>query len=95
MTALEATEQRFPIRFPLFDKVHFTNSICEPQSTAEAVERVSTILDAICAPVSPDQTLDNSANLTDAQEWSLKPIPCKHIKLSDRTLDKWKQPQPT
>jgi len=36
---------------PSFDEVHFATGIREPQSAAEAVERVSKILDAKYAPV--------------------------------------------
>jgi len=75
---------------PSFDEVHFATGIREPQSAAEAVERVSKILDAKYAPVTPEQILDNSPHLTDAQKRSLKPILYKHLKLFDGTLGKWK-----
>jgi len=75
---------------PTYNDYHFATGIKEPKVAAEAVARVSQILDAKYAPVTPEQILDNSAHLTDAQKRSLKPILYKHIKLFDGTLGKWK-----
>ena len=47
-------------------KVHFAAGIRKPQSAVDAVECVSSILDAKCAPVSQEKILDNSLHLTDA-----------------------------
>ena len=68
----------------------FSTGIEEPKSAAEAVERVSKILEAKYAPVTPEQILENSSHLTDEQKRLLKPILYKHIRLFDGTLGKWK-----
>jgi transposase InsO family protein len=68
----------------------FATGIEEPQSAREAVERVSQILEAKYAPVTPEQILDNSPHLTEEQKRTLKPILYKHIRLFDGTLGKWK-----
>eukprot|EP00980_Cylindrotheca_fusiformis_P024813 scaffold12526_cov69-Cylindrotheca_fusiformis.AAC.1 len=47
------------------EELKFTTSIKEPASAAEAVDRVSRILDAKYAPVTLQQVLDNSPHLTD------------------------------
>ncbi|CAJ1936786.1 unnamed protein product [Cylindrotheca closterium] len=70
--------------------LQFITGIKEPLSTAEAVERVSKILDAKYAPVTPDQILNNSSHLSDDQKRTLKPILEKYVKLFDGTLGKWK-----
>eukprot|EP00980_Cylindrotheca_fusiformis_P014391 scaffold3830_cov85-Cylindrotheca_fusiformis.AAC.3 len=62
----------------------------EPTLAAEAVERVSKILDAKYAPVSMKQILENSPHLTADQKASLKVVLEKHAKLFDGTLRKWK-----
>ena len=72
------------------NEIHFATGIQEPESAAEAVERVSKILDAKYAPTSPQQILDNSPHLSEEQKRSLKPILEKHVKLFDGTLGKWK-----
>lgn len=68
----------------------FATGITEPQIAVDAVERVSQILDAKYAPVTPEQILDNSPHLTEEQKRKLKPILYKHIRLFDGTLGKWK-----
>ena len=57
-----------------FNDLHYTTGIPEPTATAEAIKRVSQILDAKYAPVSPEQILKNSPHLTDAQMQTLTPI---------------------
>ena len=69
---------------------HFATGIKEPPIAADAVERVSQILDAKYAPVTPEQILENSPHLTAEQKKKLKPILYKHIRLFDGTLGKWK-----
>ena len=71
-------------------EMHFATGIAEPASAAEAVERVSKILDAKYAPVTPEQILENSSHLSEEQKRTLKPILEKHVKLFDGTLGKWK-----
>ena len=78
-----------PVRPNLAD-AHFTTGIEEPKSAAEAVERVSQILEAKYAPVTPEQILENCSHLTDAQKQLLKPVLYKHMRLFDGTLGKWK-----
>ena len=70
--------------------LHYVTGIEEPPLAQEAVKRVSEILDAKYAPVTPQQILDNSSHLTREQKRTLKPILEKHIKLFDGTLGKWK-----
>ena len=72
------------------NELHYATGIEEPPLAAEAVNRVSQILDAKYAPVTPEQIIDNSPHLTEEQKRSLKPILYKHIKLFDGTLGKWK-----
>ena len=78
---------RNPVRT---NDAQFTTGIKEPPLAREAVERVSQILDAKYAPVTPEQILDNSPHLTEEQKRGLKPILYKHLKLFDGTLGKWK-----
>eukprot|EP00980_Cylindrotheca_fusiformis_P024771 scaffold12437_cov101-Cylindrotheca_fusiformis.AAC.1 len=54
------------------EELKFATGIKEPASAAEAVDRVSRILDAKYAPVTPEQILENSPHLTDDQKGSLK-----------------------
>ena len=75
------------------NEIQFATGIKEPPLAAEAVERVSKILDAKYAPVTSDQILDNSPHLTECQNKSLKPILQKHAKLFDEMLGKWKNVQ--
>eukprot|EP00980_Cylindrotheca_fusiformis_P014988 scaffold4112_cov60-Cylindrotheca_fusiformis.AAC.6 len=77
------------------EELKFATGIKEPASAAEAVDRVSRILDAKYAPVTPQQILDNSPHLTDEQKCSLKVVLDKHEKLFDGTLGKWKGVQQT
>ena len=68
----------------------FTTSIKEPRLVADAIDRVSQILDAKYAPITPEQILDNSPHLTEEQKRGLKPILYKHIRVFDGTLGTWK-----
>ena len=72
------------------EDLNYVMGIKEPQSAAEVVERVSQILDAKYAPISPEQILENSSHLTEEQKRALRPILEKHVKLFDGTLGKWK-----
>ena len=74
----------------VLNELHYATGIQEPPLAAEAVNRVSQILDAKYAPTTPEQILDNSPHLTEEQKQTLKPILYKHIKLFDGTLGKWK-----
>ena len=74
----------------MLNESHYATGIEEPLLAADAVERVSKILDAKYAPVTPEQILDNSPHLSEEQKQTLKPILYKHIKLFDGTLGKWK-----
>jgi hypothetical protein len=71
-----------PVQPNLAD-AHFTTGIEEPKSTAEAVKGVSQILEAKYAPVTPEQILENSLHLTDAQKQLFKPVLYKHMRLFD------------
>ena len=70
--------------------LHYVTGIEEPPLASEAVKRVSEILDAKYAPVTPEQILENSSHLTEEQKRTLKPLLIKHRKLFDGTLGKWK-----
>ena len=72
------------------EEVQYATGINEPVSAAEAVDRVSKILDAKYAPVSTQQILDNSPHLTEEQKRTLRPILDRHATLFDGTLGKWK-----
>ena len=69
---------------------NFATGIKEPPLAREAVNRVSQILDAKYAPVSPEQILNNSPHLSEKQKSGLRPILYKHVELFDGTLGKWK-----
>ena len=67
------------------EDLQYTTGIKEPQSTIDAVKRVSEILDAKYAPISPTQILENSAHLTEEQKQALKSVLEKHEDLFDGT----------
>ena len=72
------------------EDLQYTTGIKEPQSTIDAVKRVSEILDAKYAPISPTKILENSEHLTKEQKHALKSVLEKHEDLFDGTLGKWK-----
>ena len=69
---------------------HFATHIREPAVAAEAVQRVTEILDAKYAPVSPQQIIDNSPHLNDGMKQQLLAVLNKHKSLFDGTLGEWK-----